>query len=159
MTCVRVGEVTINSTKIMGKDRLFRDLILGTRVVTGKRATAPVSLADENCFERNTPASLSFQPATGPLPGCNGVHSVTRSPPPPSAVISTDFGTPPPPPPMLQMTTGTAAFRGNYVKTPCASEVSGAGGAEEKAVKTYSRILITEEILRSVVLKPVERRT
>jgi len=79
--------------------------------------------------------------------------------PPPSAVIGAEFGTPPPHSPMIPLTSGTMAFRRNPVKTPCASEVAGAGGAEEKAVKTYGRIPITEEILRSVVLKPVARRT
>ncbi|CAI6369745.1 unnamed protein product [Macrosiphum euphorbiae] len=90
--------------------------------------------------------SASFTPAAGPPPS----HPVRRQPTPPPAVTSANFGTPLPP-----MTTGTAAFRREPVQKQCAS----VRGAEEKVLKTYCRVSITEESFRSVVLKPVARRT
>ncbi|CAI6351454.1 unnamed protein product [Macrosiphum euphorbiae] len=92
--------------------------------------------------------SASFTPAAGPPP----LHPVRRQSPP--AVTSANFGTPTPPP-SPPMTTGTAAFRRDTVQKPCAC----VPGVEEKELKTNCRVSITEESLRSIVLKPVARRT
>ncbi|CAI6343276.1 unnamed protein product [Macrosiphum euphorbiae] len=90
--------------------------------------------------------SASFTLSAGPPP----LHPVRTQLPPPPAVTYANFGTPSSP-----MTTGTSAFRRDPVQKPCAS----VRGAEEKELKTYCRVSITEENLRSIVLQPVARRT
>jgi len=93
-TCVRVGDVTKNSTEIVGTNHT---LML--------RLTSTGAAAD-------AVTSASFTRAAGPPPS----HPVWRQPTPPPAVTSANFGTPPPP-----MMTGTAAFRRDPVQKQCAS--------------------------------------
>lgn len=158
--CARAGDVAKNSSKIIGFDHTFRTLLL-TRGNSGVGAAA--SSTEEIRFGRNPPDTDCHQPITpksssfalgGPPP----VHSVPMPPPPPPPPPPP---TPPsittgPPPPSAMMTTGTMAFQNELGNKKIAPKVA---GPEKNSPKTYSRIPITEEILRSVVLKPVVRRT
>jgi len=79
-------------------------------------------------------------------------------PPPPPTSITKDFRLtpsppPPPPPPLPMMTTGMQPFRSEAQETSKGSSLE--GKPVKKVPKTYERIPITEEILKSVVLKPI----
>ncbi|KAL4096811.1 hypothetical protein QTP88_021694 [Uroleucon formosanum] len=153
------SEVAKNSSKMIGIDHTFLALSL-TRLNSGAGAAA-VSSAEEFRFYQNLPNAHCRQPATptsssSTLAGPPPVHPVPGSPPPPPTVTS-GFGLPPPPsPPLMIMKTGTSELRSEFGKKTCASELA---GPEKNATKTYGRIPITVEILKSVVLKPVVRRS
>ncbi|KAL4096815.1 hypothetical protein QTP88_021698 [Uroleucon formosanum] len=181
------SEVAKNSSKMIGIDHTFLALSL-TRLNSGAGAAA-VSSAEEFRFYQNPPNAHCRQPATptsssSTLAGPPPVHPVPRSPPPPPPVhpvtmsppppppvhpvpmsppppptVTSGFGLPPPPPPsppLMIMKTGTSELRSEFGKKTCASELA---GPEKNATKTYGRIPITVEILKSVVLKPVVRRS
>jgi len=148
-TCI--GEVTKNSSQIIDMDHSFRALLLGVG--------AAVTLPEENRFHRNPPNTYCHQPSTAKastftLVGLPPVHSVPRPPPPPPSVTS-DYGPPPPPPPPPTMMTDTPALQiGELWQKEGSSKVA---GPDKKATTKYCRIPITEEILKSVVLKPLKR--
>lgn len=84
-------------------------------------------------------------------------HSAPRPPPPPASVPS-GFGPsppPPPPPPPMMQTTGTPALLGGLKEKTGSAKMD---GGDKKAEKTYYRIQITEDLLKSVVLKPPGQR-
>ncbi|XP_003240734.1 formin-A-like isoform X2 [Acyrthosiphon pisum] len=144
-------EVTKNSSQIIEMDHSFRALLMGVG--------AAVTLPEENRFHRNPPNTYRHQPTTPKvsafaLVGSPPEHSVPRPPPPPPSVYS-GFGPPPPPPPPPTTTIDTPALRiGELWEKEGSSKVA---GPDKNATKTFCRIPITEEILKSVVLKPLKR--
>jgi len=159
--CARVGEVTKNTAQVTGMDLTFRTMLM-TRLESGVGAAAAVK--GENLFSRDTPAdTYRLQPTAqtslklgGPPP----IYSVPSPPPPPPSLTSAAVGSPPPPPPPpppMSMTTGTPALR-TQLEEKTGSSSANAAGNGKKTPKTYSRIPITEELLRSIVLKPAVRR-
>ncbi|XP_060856548.1 LOW QUALITY PROTEIN: arp2/3 complex-activating protein rickA-like [Metopolophium dirhodum] len=140
-------EVTKNSSQIIDMDHSFRALLLGVG--------AAVTLPEENRFHRNPPNTYCHRPTTPKASAFTLVGSppIPRPPPPPPSLTS-DFGPPPPPP--LPPTTHTPALQIGelWQKEEGSSKVA---GPDKKATTKYCRIPITEEILKSVVLKPLKR--
>jgi len=124
---------------------------VGAAVTSVEKIHFPQNPPKVHCHQPLTPTSSSITLARPPP-----IRTVPRPPAPPPSIIS-GFAppTPPPPAPAMIMTAGTpVVLMSELGKKKCASQ---AAGHEKNSQKVYSRIPITEEILWSVVLKPVVR--
>jgi len=100
-------------------------------------------------YQRLSSTDLLHPPLpTQPPPPPPPPSTSSRTPPPPPP--STSSPPPPPPPPPLMKNTNTPTSK---------TEVQDTSKAAVKTEKIYFRIPITEEVLRSVVLKPPGQQT
>ncbi|XP_025201077.1 cytokinesis protein sepA-like [Melanaphis sacchari] len=148
-------EVTNNSVNIIGMSYSYQSnqALPSTRLNLG----ATVSLGENNfqCIPTNivmSPSSMTTMKSTSPPQVPNlpppPPKVLNLPPPPPPTPISAVFGPPPPPPPPPVKSSLPLTCTENKETT----------AKPDKTTPIYYRIPITEEILKSVVLKPPGQR-
>ncbi|XP_050054409.1 formin-B-like isoform X1 [Aphis gossypii] len=148
-------EVTKNTTHLIEMNYAYQRLS-STRMNfgTGGIVSSPLN--------KSTSSSASTNLLSPPLPTPPPPPPSNSSPPPPPPPPSTSSPTPPPPPPSTSSPPPPPPPPPLMKKTniPTSNrEVQDTSKAAVKTEKIYCRIPITEEVLRSVVLKPPGQRT